>query len=446
MRHARKARLGVAELAAGLLVFLLPVRALSPLASSILSIGAIIAVLLLPVALGSLPQYRWWKVIVGTVLAAAVTTAALIIDPSGRAINESTQLGVIVVAVSAFVQLIVLLWARTYIGTRAVALAYSAGLVAQTLLAVELTHGNPWKFGLAAPVTVGLLALIGSTSRAWTVITLISAAALSAATGFRSFFGICVITLAVWLWNTRPRGSRAIQVAFIAAVGFVVYWVGTVAALAGWLGERNQLVTQQQIAEAGSVLAGGRVESAAAVALFMQRPLGYGPGVMPNASDLTLAQTALVSRGVNVEGEFVADYLFGTGIKLHSVAADLWVNFGLGGLFLAVVFTGVLAYGIWNRLGSPGSPAFYYLTAFIALWNVAFSPIGTNLWSVVFGVALLLPLRGSEPSSTRLAHTELVTGVTSAALSVRRLSRPSRARRRAHHPSGHRENVPKSTM
>jgi hypothetical protein len=386
-------------LVATLIVFLLPLRAGLPVGGSVLSPGVLLALALLPVILVRAKEFSFFLPI--TVLVAGSVLSVPILQTvasTTHSVNAATGVGTSIVILASLVSLLALLWARSLLGVRRVAIIFGLGFSVQTLLTSEGWSGNAWKFGFAFPVVVLLLAAAYPSGRMWvTIFMLIVVSALSILNDNRSYFGFAAVValIFIWRWNRDATVSRvqAVQkLLLFAAIAVGVYFLGIWLALQGHLGERNQLVTETQVRQGGSALAAGRVESGAAIRLFVERPFGYGAGVLPNTADVAIGQSGLVSRGADIDGTYVRDYLFGEGIKLHSVLSDLWVNFGLIGLALGIVFGVILVRSLLGLLAARTPPALPVFLVVIGLWDLLFSPIGSNLHEVIFAVAMVTPL------------------------------------------------------
>ncbi|TCU44466.1 hypothetical protein [Curtobacterium sp. PhB146] len=297
-------------------------------------------------------------------------------------------------ACAAYVLIPALAWSRRFLSISGVAIVFAAGSTVEVLASPDTWEGNIWKFGLAFPVSVILLALTSRLkSLVPTLLALAVIAGIAISAGDRSYFGFVAIVMIVVLMprarRRRTPGRSILAVAGLLAAGAVVYSAGVALALAGYLGERNRIVTAAQLEASGSVLTSGRSESGAAAALFVHRPLGYGPGVLPSAADVAIGQQGLAGRGLDLTGQYVRDYLFGTGFKLHSITSDLWVNFGIPGILLALTLAVFAARSLTaSASGVVSNPLIVFLSV-IALWNLAFSPIGSNLYQTIFCVALL---------------------------------------------------------
>jgi len=397
---------------AALVAVALPIRAVFPFASSVISVGVIIAVILLPVILVKVGNYRHTGAILGLTMG-SLASAPLLMAAADRQVDF--RIATIQIAALAFsvISLLALLWIRTVIGTTRLAMLYAIGLVVEKVLtrdnleAVGLT--NTWKYAFAFPVTVLLLAAASKSRHSLpTIAVLLLIAWLSVQNGHRSFLAIIVITLGAFLWSRRPivtprteqvpRQARSffsgLRTALALVATSVIVYQGFIwMALNGYLGRYNEYSTRRQAAK-GELLAIGRTENAAAWRLFIERPTGYGPGATADAGDVAAGNAGLVSRRVNLESSVIDDYVFGQGmIKLHSVISDLWVQFGLVGFLLGFTLLVIVGGRLVGALSNRGTAALTFFLAASCLWNLLFSPIGSNLGDVIFAVALLLPLK-----------------------------------------------------
>lgn len=386
---------GLSQLVTTAIVFLLPIRVLSPVAPSIVSVGALIALPILPFVAGRLRGYRFLPALVVTPLLVLAAAPVMWAASGERAIDRSIAVSFLLTLVVACVHLFYLLWARIHISVSVTAIAYGLGMLAQVLLTYDRVADNPWKYGLAFPVTLVALAFAAVFDKRPFIssIVLLAVIFVSISFGFRSFAAIGGVALvaSLWLARSRPTTRPGLRVLGLAALAYVGYVVFAMLAVIGALGERNKIVSQEQIAQSGSLLAGGRIETAAAFAMFRARPIGLGPGVLPTSDDIDVGRYAIWREGTDIDGTYVQDYLFGATVKLHSVAADLWVNFGIAGLAWAILLAVGIVTGLSARVALGRVQALYLFLAILALWDLAFSPIGTNLWEVLLASALLWP-------------------------------------------------------
>lgn len=384
------------KLPVALVVFLLPLRALSVPGMGGATPGLILALLLIFVVWSSAKEYRvGWPL--GLVVASLISAPFLLeFSKSDHAVESAATKGYLVILVGALLTYLTLLWSRKELGLRATALLYSAGWIAQHALSSTSWSTNAWKYAFAWPVTIFLAALIyDNRSRLLSLVLIAILAALSIINDYRSNFGLLIVAglIIIWLWNRReaPSGPKTAGILVImTGLFWAVYQGAAWLALNGYLGVRNQMVTARQVANGENLLTSGRVETSAAFNLFLHNPFGYGPGVVPNFDDVMIAKTALQTTGANLEGDYVNLYVLGSQFKLHSVASDLWVNFGIAGLVLAAYFAWLL---LTRLIASQDRVTVLYVFAsLVALWDIAFSPITSNIHEVIFAAALATPL------------------------------------------------------
>lgn len=384
------------KLPVGLVVFLIPVRALAMPGMGGATPGLVLTLLLIPVVWTKARAYRiGWPV---GLFAASMVSAPLLLEytRADHEVDSTAGTGYFVILIGALLTYLALLWSKQELGLRATALLYSAGWILQQALSSSSWSTNAWKYAFEWPVTIFLAALVyNNRSRLLSLLLISVLAALSIINDYRSNFGLLVVAgvIILWLWNRKetPSGPKTAAILVTLTGLFWAVFQGAVwLALNGYLGLRNQLVTATQIANGENLLTSGRVESSAALNLFLHNPIGYGPGVVPNFEDVVIAKTALQTTGANLEGDYVNTYVLGEQIKLHSVASDLWVSFGLAGLILAAYFTWLLL----TRLVASRErvTVLYVFASLVAIWDIAFSPITSNIHEVIFAAVLATPL------------------------------------------------------
>lgn len=296
---------------------------------------------------------------------------------------------------SAGVSLYILLWSRSLIGSRKTAVLYAVGAIAQGFIQSAALTLDSWKSAFALPVAVCLLA--ATRTRGQSILALAALAGFSIFAHYRSFAGICVlIVLGVLLTSAEGLKTRKFDVRLLIILPvsvIVLQQLATVGLLNGWFGAsmQAQAISQTQGGQR-SILVGARPESAAALALFQSRPVGFGPGVVPNLGDVATAINALENLGINPNTDYVRVYLFGDRLNLHSLAADLWLMFGFPGLTLAAAILWYLLVGLLNNENRLAVGAVGMLVGMSALWAMAFSPL-SSFGLVTLALALLLPAR-----------------------------------------------------
>jgi hypothetical protein len=164
----------------------------------------------------------------------------------------------------------------------------------------------------------------------------------------------------------------------------------------GYLGAAAQDRSVTQINMTGSLILGGRPEMAATLALFAHDPLGFGLGIIPSPTDVTVAKTGMASINYDPNNGYVEKYMFGSQFEVHSVVGDLWALFGIPALALAAVIAvwalRAIVVGITHGRGS----ALPLFLAVITLWNIFFSPLLTSVATMGLGLGLMLPKKNLQ--------------------------------------------------
>lgn len=299
-----------------------------------------------------------------------------------------------------------ILWAREYMPDAHVAQWFGVGLVLGVVPAVSGALGeNLWKYGFSFGVAVVVLALAQRSGSRWMeFLALGGLAAVSAVTDSRSQFAILLFTAALVAWQMRPLGrsvrTTAVKVLLVAAVGAAIMFnIVQALLLGGFLGEAAQVRSEAQIATSGSLLVGGRPEMAASAAMFLDRPMGYGPGTIPSAHDIHVAKSGMEAIHYAPDNGYVGRYMFGQRIELHSVVADFWARFGILGIVLSA-FILVLAVVMLAKLlaRSQASALMIYVLG-LTIWNLPFSPVYSSLPALMLAVGLSLAPRTPRASS-----------------------------------------------
>lgn len=376
-------------------LFLFPITTLG--VGGLLSVGMGLASSLIFVLVAAVPRYRH-ALPIGLVWVGCLLTGPLLTQMSitelGRSEDRALMLQVLISFGVGLLAFLLLLWGRWKFGARYTLLVFALGTLAQAVITPSAWMDNPWKYALAWPVTVVLLTL---PRRSNGVLMLLLLGVASVVLDFRSFAAVCLLAAVLVMWRRRPNEGRQRTLrplVAVAVLAFVGIQVGTYMALQGYLGYSIQARTFDQT-QGGeqSALVGGRPEMAAAWGLATQRPIGFGPGVVPAVDDVTAARSGLHSVGADTGSGYVGGYLFGGHIELHSVATDLWVNFGPLGVVLALMLGGWILAALARSLSAGGAQGWWVFVALLGLWDLAFSPLGSNLLHVVAALAVALPLR-----------------------------------------------------
>jgi hypothetical protein len=284
--------------------------------------------------------------------------------------------------------------------------ALALGLALQQLAFPAEPHDTPaalWKFGLAVPVSIAVLAVADlrwqTGSRVATFVALPVLAAVDLAADARSMAALTVLTLALYLVPPSRSARLRVATALVTGAALCVLLVGAffAAAGAGWLGPRSAEQVGRDSGDVVSIVANARPELLQAYYLAAQRPLtGYGSLPRLDSTTFFASLDDLTAHGVTVDQNLRDDWLgkLDPGVAAHSMLLDSVVRAGLFAvpfwLYLAAlaVRRGVTAV----RLRMSPLVAFWSLNV---LWDALFSPL-TGLQHVLlaaFLAVVLVPLR-----------------------------------------------------
>lgn len=397
-RRSANHRLNVAYAVVG--AFFLPITFLTAGLTSVPVLGAAFVILGAPVWVSSTRKYLGaTPVVTGLAIAVASGFVLLYLGSGVYDFDHQRATSLSILVATGFLALPFLLWARTVLGISSLAVILGLGSLLNALVTVDLSSPAWWKSDVSWAFGMILLGFAAKrSSKVPSLLALMVIALISAAAGYRSLAGICIVAACLFLYiNKRAASSRWTAILKTAALGivgpFVAIQVFTWLLLDGALGLAAQQRTYSQIETSGSLIAGGRQEWAASLLLFLNRPMGFGPGVVPHAEDASLGKSGLVSLGANQNSQYINQYMFGGHLKLHSLAADFWANFGLAGL-LVICLVGFFLIQALIRAISVGSilalQSLYFLWT---LWDLLFSPIDSNYMLMIFSLPILLAER-----------------------------------------------------
>ena len=317
---------------------------------------------------------------------------------------------------------------------------YGWGLVMGGLLHFWISpsknmHDDPWKFGLASPVTsaVFLFASRKECRGHWPVILATAVGLINIVMGSRSEGGIC-LAVALYLYFMRFLRNRAargvkLKVGAIAAmaatlvIGAIgVDWAYSYAAKAGLLGEQARDKYELQSGGKYGLLLGGRVEAFASIpAIYASPILGHGSWAR-DPIYVYMEKRALALLGYDVREEMDLDAFKEGYIPSHSYILGAWVNAGiLGAVFWFWVF--ILMVRALSRVYPASVPLlpFAALAGFGTLWGLWFSPYGSEMRIITpFIVVLLITCMNmalrSPANAIRAGVRKLQSGSRAAAL------------------------------
>lgn len=301
----------------------------------------------------------------------------------------------------------IVLWARIMLTDRAIGLLFALGFFVNISAGTgALGDSNSLKFIFALPVAIAVLSAMPERRLGLQLVALVALAGLTAVADARSMFGMCLASGAFVAWQLRPARDTArtpswiMTAALLTVVALGIYNIGTELFVEGYLGTAAQERSVAQINASGSLILGGRPEIAAFAALFVLRPWGFGPGISVNFGELLTAKNGLASIGYDPNNGYIARYMFGDGgIELHSVLGDLWAAFGIGGLCLGLLITGLIVKSVSVRISRREATALVLFLACMALWSMLFGPAYSAARTLILAIGLLLVPRagGVEP-------------------------------------------------
>lgn len=358
----------------------------------------VVGLVLLPVII---PRLRFSKLtaahgIAGIVALLSGVFAILTTQPEfgtpGDAMTIATMVGWII-CIPVSVALAV--WGVQQVGLLSAGRLVALGGLVNALLN-ELPH--TWKGSLGIYATVFVLLLLVRAPVGWSRAALIGSAVLSAF-GDARFMAILAILALLCTFATTGFASRVkahpVRSVVVILGGFgAIVWGALTAMRLGVLGPTLQYRTELQLASGRPLIESFRTEWAASLHLFSVHPFGFGIG---ESIDRGLARVA-ISHVQAVGGDYLSGYLpytvFGQRVDLHSMLADLWYHFGIGGVLFAGSVAAILVMGIPHTVRSISTfgpaPVFMVL---VGMWDLMFSPMGNSdrlIAAVFFGAAFII--------------------------------------------------------
>jgi hypothetical protein len=357
--------------------------------------GEIAALLTIPLWIGSFRRYRLG---VGYLSLGLVTIVwgLLLRDftASDHLVNGALSRDVSVQMLGLVLGVGVVLYARSLLSPPRIALLFGVGMLAAAALNRGAWRDNPWKFALAVPVC--LIVLAGAAMLRRLVIQLGALAALalvSVVLDSRAFSATLALAAVLLFWgaarNRSATGLTRLRVAaLIAGVAGATYFLATSLLVNGYLGREAQVRTIDQIQTSGSLILGGRPEIAATFALMKHHVTGYGVGVIPTPTDILVAKSGLAGINYAPNNGYVERYMFGGQFELHSVIGDMWAGWGIVGLVLLSLITWIVVRSLVEATsGGPGDVVTIFVCVW-TVWNLAFSPLVVSAPIMLLAVGL----------------------------------------------------------
>lgn len=364
-----------------------------------LTLTLVIPLTLLPVWVPQVARHRQGVMViagVGAILNGLILNA---LNSSTHQVSVGLTQAQIVLMLELLLGAGTLAWVRSVLGSGWMAFLFGASLLLSVLS--RLSPDNPWKFSLALPVTVCVLALGWILKAAWVeLLALLGLATVSALNDSRSAASILAAAFLILAWQRlraalKLRSTALRVMTNVVLLGLITYFMMQSFILEGFLGEGAQLRSQAQIRSSGSLLLGGRPEIGATVALLKASPGGYGMGVLPNFTDIYTAKSGMERLNYDPNNGYVERYMFGGGFEVHSVIGDLWLRCGILGLAFIVAMLWLVLRNSAARLAEGRGRALTTFLTIQVVWDAYFSPFYTTAaLALMLAIALMAPAPG----------------------------------------------------
>lgn len=364
-----------------------------------LTLTLVISPVLLPVWVSQVVRYRMGVMVlagVGAIVNGLILNA---LNAPTHHVSVALTQAQIVLILEMLLGAGTLAWVRSVLGSGWMAFLFGAGLLLEVLS--RISTDNPWKFSLALPVTVCVLAVGWILRAPWVeLFALFGLALVSALNDSRSAASILAAAFLILAWQRlraalKLRSTALRVLTNVVLLGLVTYFMMQSFILEGFLGESAQLRSQAQIRSSGSLLLGGRPEIGATLALLRASPGGYGIGVRPNFADIYTAKSGMERLNYDPNNGYVERYMFGNGFEVHSGLGDLWLRCGLMGLVFMLAMLWLVLRNSAARLAEGRGRALTTFLTIQVVWDACFSPFYTTAaLALMLAIALLVPEHG----------------------------------------------------
>ena len=378
------------------------------------SAGALLALFLAPTIVPAVTRHplgRWLaRIALATVLIAPLITVSTLSSDHFRAFSSHAALTSMTLLIGLVVQIFAVAWACSVIGVARTALLYGITSTMNAAVHPASWGDNAWKYAFAWSISLVVISALARAPRVlqFLAIAVVSMYALthdSRNSAGALLLAVLVTCLAYAVYRKSRRGRDIVVACLLGVCAFGIYSLVTQLALDGYLGQTLQ---RTQIGQSTSQIPmAGRPEYGATFALMHAKPMGLGPGVLPSGNDVQVGKTGLSNLGVVPNGSYVDGYMFQNAFEVHSVAGDLWVQFGIPGLILAgmILVALVRATLMMYRSKPSGDTALCLFLMFAALWDLLFSPLDANFRVVSFAAGVALWVISARTTTNATATT-----------------------------------------
>ena len=340
----------------------------------------VVAIVLLPVWWGALRGYRPARTVILLGALAAGFGVAVSLTDQMRDVSMSLLQGQTLNFLSFVGSIGLLIWCRSQIGASWTTTWYGFGALANIAL-TGVDAANAWKYTLAVPVSIALLAGVQRLrSPVLEMATLVALAVVSVLSDSRAMTAFLLLATALiglqQILGGGRRRLRAWQVIVLFGVLAVsAFNIFQALMLDGALGEYAQHRTQEQVDVSGSLITGARPEIGASVALVGAQPWGYGSGTIPDSSDIRVAKSGMSALNYDPDNGYVERYMFGGQFEVHSVLGDLWIRFGPLGALFTLMLLGISIHAVARAFSRRDASSVMVLLLLLMAWDTFFSPV-----------------------------------------------------------------------
>ncbi|MBG6237264.1 hypothetical protein IWX78_000207 [Mycetocola sp. CAN_C7] len=389
--------------------------------SANISFGVALAFLAFPVTLR--PWFSSRSGIAVTAIAGlALIGGALLIEPGlnadpGRYFNPGIATYQASILVGLVLSAAAAAWALTVLGLNRFLILWAVGLIGSAPLMSDGFAENPWKYGLALPVSVLVLSLVSRGGPVLNMTALAVLVVISTLFSYRSWVQVLVAgAVVIYVLRTsrerpgRPRRSRVLVGIALGAGVLAFSWLLSTLATEGVLGEAVQRRTVEQSNVTGNLLLGARPEWAAAWSLAERHPFGLGLGVSPSSTDWSTAVRAMpFSNSALQDSGTVSGYFRSGEVSFHSVLWTFWGTYGVLGFALVVVVVLLIGKTLLSldslRLSTPFMAAVAVLMIGAA-WDLLFSPLTLAPLAATLAVIAWLPREAERRRNSEFEWSE----------------------------------------
>lgn len=270
-------------------------------------------------------------------------------------------------------------------------------------LPTDFSEGEPWKFGYGPPLTMLVLLYLSIGERyklKSSLVLLVGLGMLDVVLNARSLGGITILTAAILYFvqaNSGNRIARPNPIMLMGMIGTLVVSLFGIMTVYQWAAESGYLpadVTEKyymgKTKDAGIIgmIVGGRPEILVSSRAVADSPLvGHGSWA-EDAKYSNMQYEAIAMLGLDLDDTYVENLVESSNlIPSHSVIMQAWVWAGLlGAVFWLFILGLILRVTFASCFISYALQPLVIFSGISSMWNVLFSPFGSNqrfIWATV---------------------------------------------------------------